>query len=901
MAEIEQTRANRRQISRGRLWRLLAVGGLAIGVVLWLWSMRPDGGNSEILSGETLWGGKRFPLSQIAFTATTIGLAPGMTSQITNVRILDFDQDGRSDILVSDARYDEILLYRQSDAGLWNSEVLARIIDPASTTPVDLDGDGDLDVIVSVLGNVRPDDGIIGSVVLLENLGGRFEHHVLLSDVRRVTDTQPADFDGDGDLDLAVAVFGYSHGQLLWLENQGGNDFVEHELMSAPGAIHVPVSDFDGDGDIDFATVISQDEEEVWAFENLGGELRGANRFRKRRIWFTDNFDIGCAGLVLTDLDRDGDDDLLLPVGDNLEAIEGALPQPYHGCFWLENRGNWDFAAKRIASFGGTYAAAPGDFDGDQDTDVVLVSMDNEWSVPGNPSVVWLENQGEGVFQTWHVADRPIRLITVAAGDLDGDGRDDILAGGFRWFPPHDRLGNLTVWLNGGRSEASGAEPQTLTVDRSMPPRANLQHLDKVTAKDLQGIVDGFASELAAGEADTLSWRKLADTYQAYGFLKESLRCYTAADELDHEGDFKLHYHWAVCLSRLGDTKSSNDHFRRALELTKIEANQFRCWYNIGRNHLREEQGIQAENAFRQVLQHPFARCQLAKLLIRTGRAAEALPLVSFDDSNGPLPIQMLWLRARAEEALGLTDTAADSYELVERASVFDTFNIDIDLFDSILRDHGLGGYVTRCDQLLREGKLVEAQQLCAESKDGLSNEHHHWLEFSEVNTDVLLGDLESARRVILVRTERDGPDPMAMDLLSRTLEAMERPKEAAEALEQAIEMGPDSERYQRLAKLERLVAGRQNNVQNHLAESEYWAGVEAYSSNNLNGALTHLEKAVDLNPDHANAWYFYAQTARFLGRAKTAQEAFERCLGLDPCHGKAAHALARIAESRGK
>ncbi|MDA1231681.1 MAG: tetratricopeptide repeat protein, partial [Planctomycetota bacterium] len=406
--------------------------------------------------------------------------------------------------------------------------------------------------------------------------------------------------------------------------------------------------------------------------------------------------------------------------------------------------------------------------------------------------------------------------------------------------------------------------------------------------------------ELAAGRANALSWRKLADAYQAYGFLREALKCYGAAGELDHDGDFKLHYHWAVCLSRLGDTQSSNDRFRRALKLTRLEANQFRCWYNIGRNHLREERAAPAEDAFRQVLQHPFARCQLAKFLIRTGRAPEALPLVSFDDSNGPLPIQMLWLRARAEEALGLADTAADSYELFERASVFASFNVDSDLFDPILKDHGLGGYVTRCDQFLREGKLVEAQQLCAEAKAGVSEEHHHWLEFSEVNIAVLLGDLEGALRVISARIERDGSDPMAMDLLSRTLEAMNRPEEAAEALEQAIEMGPDSERYRRLTQLDGLVAGRQSMVRNHLARSEYWAGVEAYSSNNLNGALTHLEKAVDLDPDHANAWYYYAQTARFLGRAKTAQEAFERCLGLDPYHGRAAHALARIAESPG-
>lgn len=165
-----------------------------------------------------------------------------------------------------------------------------------------------------------------------------------------------------------------------------------------------------------------------------------------------ENFDLGSAGLVLSDLDQDGDQDLILPVGDNLEDIH-SYPQPYHGCFWLENRGAWNFVKHRIAHFGGTYAAAVGDLDGDRDQDVVLVSMFNDWDRKGHASVVWLENDGRQNFTTWQIADHPTHLVTVACGDLNGDGRDDIVAGGLHLVPPFQGFEGLSAWMSQRLSE----------------------------------------------------------------------------------------------------------------------------------------------------------------------------------------------------------------------------------------------------------------------------------------------------------------------------------------------------------------------------------------------------------------------------------------------------------------
>jgi len=368
--------------------------------------------------------------------------------RIANVAIADLDRDGLPDIVVCDALRDRVTWLRQSPKGTFTETTIAAVAAPAHVQVIDFDRDGDLDVVVVALGVLMPSNDRLGSVIVLENDGRQhFTPHVVADRIARVADAEAGDLDGDGDLDIAVAGFGYDSGDTSWLENKGGWRFEQHVLLGLSGPINAVITDLNHDGRPDIVALVSQEWEEIWAFVNDG---RG--HFTNRLLWGSTNPDFGSSWISVVDLDGDGDPDIVYSNGD---AFDYAPPnsRPWQGVQWLENLGDFRFAFHRIADLPGASSPQAVDLDGDGDLDIVVVSANNDWDNPVAPSLVWLENDGRQRFTMRTIASSPTHLITLAAGDLNGDGRPDLVAGGMHISRPYDRMRRITAWINDGRAK----------------------------------------------------------------------------------------------------------------------------------------------------------------------------------------------------------------------------------------------------------------------------------------------------------------------------------------------------------------------------------------------------------------------------------------------------------------
>lgn len=374
-----------------------------------------------------------------------IGAPINQPPWIGHVTTVDLDRDGLLDVIACESKDNLVMWIRQTAPGVFAEQVIGtEMRAPVHVEAADMDGDGDVDVIVSSMSVVFPNNDRIGAVFILENDGRqRFTPHLVLDNTSRVTDARPADLNGDGQMDLALAQFGYDQGEVTWLERTGPWEFKRHVLLDLSGAINVCVADFDGDYKPDIVTNISQQWEEVYLFHNEGG-----GKFTTRRLWGSTNEDYGSSGMVVADLNRDSRPDIVFSNGDGFGPAATPGPRPWHGLQWLENGADGTFHYHRIGNLPGAYSPQVADLDGDGDMDVVAAAAYADWNNKNRNviSLMWFRNDGRLNFEPFVLARAPKDLITLATGDFEGKGQHSLVTGGFYIYPPYDAMGRITLW-----------------------------------------------------------------------------------------------------------------------------------------------------------------------------------------------------------------------------------------------------------------------------------------------------------------------------------------------------------------------------------------------------------------------------------------------------------------------
>lgn len=247
--------------------------------------------------------------------------------------------------------------------------------------------------------------------------------------------TAPADFDGDGDLDIAVlgwyVVYNQSvEDRLILLRNNGlGTDgrwaFTHVNVPLGDitaGASDLAWSDLDGDGDQDL--VLGSDGETV-IFRNDAGTLVLTDTQLPGYWEDNDQADFDLRSITLADYDNDGDLDILIPSALDSTGFRTALMRNDGP----NGTGGWIFTETDSVFAPTTHAQSMwADYDGDQDLDLLLVNIA---PLTNDGFIRRYRNDGNGVF----VAQDILGSLTIEHGeaqwgDYDADGDLDILVAG---------------------------------------------------------------------------------------------------------------------------------------------------------------------------------------------------------------------------------------------------------------------------------------------------------------------------------------------------------------------------------------------------------------------------------------------------------------------------------------
>lgn len=332
------------------------------------------------------------------------GAAISVSTPPDELQVADLDGDGRGEVLFFQARTNDLHVLREG------SETVTAV-GPAITdlATLDVDGDGDLEIVVGGSSVEIWETGDEGNLVLREALpitaSGSFTTWVSVGDL-----------DGDRLQDLVVSMQQSTQLSGPYLIRGEGGGFAPPERIPGDLLLQPEPVDLDGDGDLDLLGRAAGGPLVSW----LG---RGDGSFVLPLLFGAEHGH----GLAVVDLDADGRPEVVASEGfeDQVVVWSGSTSEGFERAVELPTgRQPTDLAL--------------GDFDGDGRLDVAAIEVDGDFLR------VWANRGGLSLEPL--VARPFVFPYALASGDLDEDGLSDTVVGG---------IGRFATWLAGPDVEST--------------------------------------------------------------------------------------------------------------------------------------------------------------------------------------------------------------------------------------------------------------------------------------------------------------------------------------------------------------------------------------------------------------------------------------------------------------
>lgn len=374
------------------------------------------------------------------FRGTPIGLFPGSTG-LSGAVAGDVNGDGSNDLIVWDTSRMWLLLNDGTGGLVDGTSGATTGLPPMTRSPsraalVDVDGDGDLDVVYA--GNQAPPEDF--RTHLLINDG-----HGLFTDGTdgtttgtplpgptdaRVFDILVTDFDGDRSPDVIVVgdwriYLNDGHGRFRDVRGEPGRGWETRPALDA--GYRGATGDFDGNGAIDFVTAFPGLPPHLYLNDGNAYFREGTNGPSTSLPAWPDPFGDIFNNFIVGDLDRDGDLDIMVMTngGQTRTWINDGAANFVDETFIGPNGEPPRLPLRQTGSIGGVLV----DVDRDGDLDLLQGNVNEQIND------LYL-NDGNGYFSDTRgsvAAGAPaVRNIEfwATAVDIDGDGDLDVIANG---------------------------------------------------------------------------------------------------------------------------------------------------------------------------------------------------------------------------------------------------------------------------------------------------------------------------------------------------------------------------------------------------------------------------------------------------------------------------------------
>ncbi len=245
-------------------------------------------------------------------------IAKKLSQEGPAIAVADINKDGNEDIFIGGAKDQAGVIYFHKGKGQLIPAILPfdQHLEDTAAAFLDADSDGDQDLIVGSGGNQVGEQNTYESRLYLNDGKGNFvksKNKLPLSN-KNISVISPEDFDQDGDVDVfigarsVVGIYGVDPNH-LFLENTGDGIFIDvterlaYDLKNAGMITSATWADLDGDAKKDLVTVSEWGTPIV--FKNSGKRLSKQDTSLDSLLgWWN--------GVEVSDLDNDGDQDLVL-------------------------------------------------------------------------------------------------------------------------------------------------------------------------------------------------------------------------------------------------------------------------------------------------------------------------------------------------------------------------------------------------------------------------------------------------------------------------------------------------------------------------------------------------------------------------------------------------------------